>query len=81
MGCIAAVVIETWADCIAGPLLEVMDKLGLGYPQGMFLFTVIDLAAGVTRRCSRASVFICSWADFVALGAQAYIVLPEGSSY
>lgn len=55
-GCIAAMVIESWAHCVAGPLLEVMDKLRLGYPQGMLLLPVIKLAADIT---DFSNVFVC----------------------
>ncbi len=46
------VVSEKGADCVAGPQLEVMDRLGLACPQGMLLLTVIELAASVIRSFS-----------------------------
>ncbi len=52
--CIAALVIEGWADCVAGPLLEVMDKLGLAYPCNVLLLTFIELAANITTSFSKA---------------------------
>jgi len=51
-------VIESWAHCVAGPLLEVMDKLGLSYPQGMLLLPVIKLAADITECFSNVFVYL-----------------------